>query len=432
MLCDLRATYFPSTHLYICLPRQVELRCADVGIGKPQPRGGYSWSTIAKTKCRYEWEWDSIYACPICIADDFVSARGVCAPSGDGGSYRQVVKQVMGELPCQGQFSTAFPKTAEQIKTEICVPVLASDLPPRGKAFLFGETNISIPAAAIAQCQSWGERSNPGMCREIDLFATRLSMLSSVMIDSAAQVELTNVTVTSRQVCPICSTLTFGDDDNGGDDDGSDGVDDGYYSYDDTWDWDDETWYSGSSGSGTAWPQQNCTCITYAIATIAFRAEVGNSVNVTQQRRRIDDALDGRGLLGMRTKTVSAGASTPGDGGSVDNGGRDDDGTSENDDGSSSTGMGGGGGTGQGTGGGMGTGGNSKHRWLWRSDFERTPLQTPPTEWITREEREPMIVVESNDPFRGRVLKATDCSWGGNAFSAATFSCTESLSFKKP
>ena len=351
-------------------------------------------------------------------------AHGVCASASaagtNDGTYARTSKWVKGDFPCQGDFKTAFPTGVVQMFSEPCVPALSSERPAAGFAFIFGETNISIPSPTIAPCKMWDNAEASGFCSQLDLFSLRLSKLDNVMIDSPAEVDLLKVDFNERKVCPVCATLHFGDDDGGGgdgdDDGGGGGGDAGYYSThdDDGWEWNDGVFSgsSGSSGSGLK-PAVNCSCIMYHTATVSFRAEIGNSMNITRQQRWIDDMLDGHHNLGLRTSTVTAV-----DGGPADTNGQEDNGGGDPDSG--------GGGNGMGNGMGMGStaGGSSSHRWLWRSDFESTPVGESPVGWITRDGRNPMIVTADADPYRGRVLSAVDCSWGGNAFSAATFGCS--------
>eukprot|EP00039_Didymoeca_costata_P033435 m.42319 g.42319 ORF g.42319 m.42319 type:complete len:1102 (+) comp9871_c0_seq1:32-3337(+) len=122
----------------------IHLRCADVGVGKPVP----TFYKIEASICDYQWDWDSIYGCPVCSPDDFVVVKGPC---NDGKRTQKVIQQ----SPCQGDYLSATGKTG--IPTaEVCV---SEEAPEKGRTFLVGKTVITTNSSL-----------------DLDLFPSRFSL----------------------------------------------------------------------------------------------------------------------------------------------------------------------------------------------------------------------------------------------------------------
>lgn len=129
---------------------RISFECADVGVGAPRPFS--LWRGVETETCLYEWLWESIYACPACVKEDFVSQRGVCRPD----TNTREIKFVTDGIVCQGGYGSVT-GGAPQALTEPCTVISEDAAPASGTEFLIGVTSIVT-----------------NVTKDVQLFSTRL------------------------------------------------------------------------------------------------------------------------------------------------------------------------------------------------------------------------------------------------------------------
>ena len=141
--------------------------------------------------CLYEWRWESIYACPACIREDFVSQRGVCRAA----TGTREITFVTDGIICQGGYGSVT-GGAPATLTEPCAVISETETPNFGFEYLVAATNIVT-----------------NVTKDVALFSTRLQselenatagsgLVDVISIDDADTANVTiqfRVSVTSPQ-----------------------------------------------------------------------------------------------------------------------------------------------------------------------------------------------------------------------------------------
>ena len=104
---------YATTHRHV----NVHLICKNVGAGKPTSR---SWKVERKT-CLYEWNWETIYACPVCRPTDWERVQGSCDKTG-----QREVRFFQGPQLCQGE----VPASTKEKCQYVALPTSQSYIAP--------------------------------------------------------------------------------------------------------------------------------------------------------------------------------------------------------------------------------------------------------------------------------------------------------------